>query len=151
MLTLAVCLLAPFAIAPLIILANRHLYAMFVREAASIFVGLDMHREWAMTLAAPMAIANGVIFTFAWWAALGLSALQVSSFGLAAPFIAALGLSMLMTWFLIRERLHLHNVNACMVSLLAFAGGNLPLIIAMPVLVMAVPDLAQLSMGAELE
>jgi hypothetical protein len=145
MLMLAICLLAPIAISPLIVIANRQLCAFFVTEGASLFVGLEMHREWALTLAIPMSIANTVIFIFAWWAALGLSALQLSSFALATPFIVALALSLLVTWVLIRERLRLHNGKACLVSLITFAGGNLPLLIIMPLLVMAVPDLAAIS------
>src|SRR5688572_9537070 len=109
MLILIVCLLAPLAVAPLILWTTRSLYVIFVREGASLFVGLDIHYEWAMTLAKPISIANIIIFTLAWWTALGLSALGLSSFALASPFVVALVFSMLTTWLFIKERLNLHN------------------------------------------
>ena len=122
-----------------------------MREGASLFVGLDIHYEWAMTLAKPISIANVIIFTLAWWAALGLSALGLSSFALASPFVVALVFSMLTTWLFIKERLNLHNGTACMVSLVTFAGGNLPMIILLPLLVMAVPQLGDSNLAYAIE
>lgn len=151
MLILIVCLLAPVAVSPLIVLGTRSLFAIFVREGASLFVGLEMHHEWAMTLARPISIGNGVIFALAWWAAIGLSALGLSNFALASPFIVALVFSQLLTWLFVKERLHLQNGTACMVSLVTFAGGNLPMIVALPLLVMAVPQVSELNLTYTLE
>jgi hypothetical protein len=140
MLALVLCLTAPLAVTPLIILLSRHLFAKFVREAAGLFVGVEMHKDWAITLGTPIAIANAIVFTLAWWAVVGLSAMKLTGFSLAAPFIIGLVLAMLLTYVFVKDKLHLQSGPSCLVGLLTFAGGNLPVILLMPMLLMAVSE-----------
>jgi hypothetical protein len=141
MVVLICCLVAPLAATPLVILLTRRLFAIFVREGASLFVGLEMHKDWAFTLATPIAIANAVVFTFAWWAAVGLSSMELTGLSLAAPFLAGLVLAMFITSIVVKDKLHLETGDACMVGLLTFAGGNLPVILLMPLLLIAVSEM----------
>lgn len=141
MVTLICCLLGPLAAAPLTVWFSRPLFARFVREGADLFVGLSMHKEWALTLATPIAIANAIVFSLAWWAAVGISTIeQATAFSIAAPFIIGLLFAMLVTYVFIKDKLRLPTTDAWLVGLLAFAGGNLPVIIAMPVLLVAVME-----------
>src|SRR5688572_30396651 len=146
MVTLIICLVGPLAAAPLIVFFSRPLFAIFVREGAGLFLGLDMHKEWSLLVGKPIAIANAVVFTLAWWAAVGLSAMGAPSFSMAASFIVGLALAMLITYMFVKDLLHLHNGDAWLVGLLAFAGGNLPVIILMPVLLMTVMDAQALTL-----
>jgi hypothetical protein len=138
MVALIACLVGPVIAAPLIALLSRHLFALFVREGTSLFVGLEMHKEWSLTLGTPIAIANAIIFSLGWWASVALGALDVPSISVAAPLIVALALALFITYILVKDKLHLETGDAFLVGLLAFAGGNLPVIIAMPMLLMAV-------------
>jgi hypothetical protein len=138
MLTLILCLAAPIAAAPLLVIGSRHLFANFVRETAAIFHGLDMHRAWAMTLGTDVAIINILIFALGWWGAVALSSLNQSAFLVAMPFILALLLALWITRGMIKARLKLPSKQSWLVGLISFAGGNLPLILGIPVLLMIV-------------
>ena len=98
-----------------------------------------------MTLATPIAVVNAIIFVLAWWAAIGLSALGETSFVLAMPFVIAIAFAFLITWIFVKERLNLANGCAFMVGLLVFAGGNLPVMLAMPALLMLIPSLESMT------
>ena len=138
MLMLIVCLAAPLAVAPLAVMGMRHLFAIFVREAAELFLDLDMHKAWAITLGTDIAVVNMVVFAVAWGATIGLASLHLSAFIVISPFLAAVLLALWFTRSMVKSRLRLQPGDAWMVGLLAFAGGNLPLIITIPVLLMVV-------------
>jgi len=139
-LSLIIAVAVPVALSPLIVLGTRHLFAMFLREGAELFSSAIPHRELALGTATTIAIPNATLFTLAWWVAVGLSAAQLSMFVVVVPFLVVLPLGLLLTRIEVKARLHLAPSDAWLVGLLTFAGGNLPLILAMPFLLMLVPQ-----------
>ena len=129
----------PVIAAPVAALGTRRLFAVFFREGAALFTGTEVHRELAHGAAMSMAINNALIFSLAWWAAVGISAAGQSMFLIVAPFIAAVLAGVWATTAAVRSKLHASAGDAWLVGLLVFAGGNLPLIVIMPLLLGLVP------------
>jgi hypothetical protein len=137
-LTLVVCLLAPLAAAPLLVMLSRHLFSTFVREAAELFLGMQMHREQRMALGTDLAVINAIIFSIAWMTAVALHACHLSSFIVVAPFLLAMLAALYFTSSMVRGRMKLPSRDAYLVGLLSFAGGNLPLIVIIPLLLITI-------------
>lgn len=150
MLTLIVLLVAPLVAGPAMVLGVRHLFALFVRQAADLFLAREIHRAWAMTLGTDVAAFNVSIFALAWWATVALCCLDVSGVFVAVPLAAGVGIAIVCTVLTVKARLTLDMREALMVGLLTFAGGNLPLIVLLPALFMLVNSQEMALANAEL-
>lgn len=137
--SLVIALAAPLVLSPLIVLGTRPLFAKFLREGAELFSGAMPHRELAHDAASTIALINVVLFTLAWWGAVGLRTAELSMITVVVPFLAALPLGLYLTRVEVKARLHLLPKDSWLVGLLTFAGGNLPLILTTPVILMLVP------------
>jgi hypothetical protein len=139
MIPLILAIAAPIVLAPLIAWATRRLFGLFLREGAELFVGMDLHRGQTDIAGTSIAINNVIIFALAWWGAVALGATGQSMFLIVAPFIAAVPLGVWVASLPVKSHLHIERGDAWLVALLAFAGGNLPLILLMPVILSLVP------------
>lgn len=145
MVQLVVSLAAPLIATPLLVFCCRHLFTVFLREGSSLFVGLDMAKPWAAGIGQTMAVINGILFTFAWWATASFSYIQLSAFIVALPFVAAVLLGLTTTSLYVKSQMRLAPMDAWMVGLLSFAGGNLPMIVIIPLLLNIAPQAAAMN------
>ena len=142
MIPLVVSLAAPLVAAPLLMYCCRHLFTIFLREGAGLFVGLDMQKPWASGIGQTLAVINGLLFTFAWWATASFSYMGMTAFVVALPFVAAVLLGLMITSFYVKSQMRLAQMDAWMIGMLSFAGGNLPLVMIIPLLLHLAPQAA---------
>jgi hypothetical protein len=132
MVEIILALAGPLLAAPLLIAALRYLYVVFLQQGVMLFVGLPLQPRWALRVATGAAIFNVSIFACAWWAAVIMKALELSSVVAVMPFLAALACGLTCTSLYLRGCLALKRSDSWLVGLLTFTGGNLPMVIFFP-------------------
>jgi len=132
-LTKILLLVAPLLLSPLFVLGSQYLFPTFLREGARIFLAMDLPGSLARKVGIDLAVRTVVILVLCWMAGygcllLGLSLWFTIGFGIFGVFLAMLG-----TITLCRGRLAIRSFNdAMLVGLIAFAGGNLPIFVLVP-------------------
>ena len=142
---LAVGLVVPLLLAPFAVLGLRRLFAIFLTEGVELFSTLTLLRDDARTLGSLMAKLNVIVMLSAWMILytcdfFGLSYLLVTGIGLAG-----LAGAMIITAMTIKSNLEIEGKTLWMVTLLAFTGGNLPIIVTIGVLLALLPRILGLS------
>lgn len=142
---LAVGLVVPLLLAPFAVLGLRRLFAIFLTEGVELFSTLTLLSDDARTLGSLMAKLNVIVMLSAWMILytcdfFGLSYLLVTGIGLAG-----LAGAMIITAMTIKSNLEIEGKTLWMVTLLAFTGGNLPIIVTIGVLLALLPRILGLS------
>ena len=142
---LAVGLVVPLLLAPFAVLGLRRLFAIFLTEGVELFSTLTLMSDDARTLGTLMAKLNVIVMLSAWMIlytcdCFGLSYLLVTGIGLAG-----LAGAMIITAMTIKSNLEIEGKTLWMVTLLAFTGGNLPIIVTIGVLLALLPRILGLS------
>ena len=141
---LAVGLAIPILLAPFAIMGLRKLFAIFLAEGIELFSTQSLGGEDAKTLGALMAKLNVVVLLFAW-----LILYTCDSFDQNAWIVTGIGLgglagAMMITLLTIKSNLEIEGRTLWAVSLLAFTGGNLPIIVVTGALLALLPRILSL-------
>jgi hypothetical protein len=122
----------PVFLAPMVVLVLRPLFALFVRLGAELFTDVEARPSLCRAIGHYLAVFNVAIFIVTWSACWGCRFLEWPK--LAGGGIGALGflIALAVTVHLVRKFLDLRESLAILVGLVAFGGGNLPLIILVP-------------------
>ncbi len=118
------------AVAPLVAIGLRHLFALFLTEATELFTALNLKRQDALDVGGLLARLNVVVALLTWLLLLTcrfFALPHMAGMGIAlAGVVAAVLFSVLVVW----SNLEIGGSRLWAVALLTFTGGNLPLIVA---------------------
>ncbi len=137
--TLAVGLAVPVLLAPVAILGLRRLFAIFLTEGVELFSTLTLTSDDARTLGSLMAKFNVIVMLSAWLILYTCSCFEVDSLLVTGIGLAGLAGAMFITAMTIKSNLEIEGKALWMVTLLAFTGGNLPIIVTIGVLLALLP------------
>ncbi len=132
---LAVGLGVPLVLAPFAaVLGLRRLFAIFITEGVDLFSTVLLEGEDAKTLGALLAKHNVIVMLFAWWIVFTCHTFDVGHLVVMGLALAGVAGAFLITVATIKSNLPIEGRALWMVSLLAFTGGNLPIIVIVGVL-----------------
>ena len=136
---LAVGLAIPILLAPFAVLGLRRLFALFLTEGIEIFSSLTLVSDDARTLGALMAKLNVIVMLSAWLILYTFSCFNLNYLLVTGIGLAGLAGAMIITAMTIKSNLDIEGRTLWMVTLLAFTGGNLPIIVVIGVLLALLP------------
>ncbi len=118
---------APLVVAPIAIYSLRHLFAIFLREGAELFVHTQIAHPLSFEIGKHLAMVNVLLLLVSWGALFACECLELPMMALAGVAMAGVLATMLVTIAIVRSRLDFYGWPAAEVGLLSFVGGNLPL------------------------
>ena len=142
---LVVGLAVPVVLAPFAVLGLRRLFAIFLTEGVEIFSTLTLMSDDARRLGALMAKLNVIVMLSAWLILYTCSCFDLNYLLVTGIGLAGLAGAMLITAMTIKSNLEIEGRTLWMVTLLAFTGGNLPIIVVIGVLLALLPRIMGLS------
>ncbi len=125
----------PGVLAPLVVMALRPLFAIFLREGLELFTDVTLESGLVSGIGRVIAKVNVLILLFAWWAA--HTCYVVDGKQMLMPAIVAMCgvvLALVVTVQMVRNRVGVVGQPSMLVGLLTFAGGNLPIFLLVPIL-----------------
>lgn len=129
----------PILAAPVAVILLRHLFAMFLTEGIELFGTISLAREDALVLGSMMAKLNVAVLLVAWLALFTCTRFEMSPWLCMAIALTGLTAALLLTMGVIRTNLGIHGNALIVVGMLAYAGGNLPIIIVVGALLALLP------------
>ena len=141
---LAVGLAIPLLLSPLAVLGLRKLFSIFLLEGVELFSTLPLDGPDARNLGALMAKLNVVVLLFAWMILYTCECYDQALWLVTGIGLAGLAGAMLITTMVIKSNLEITGRELWAVSLLAFTGGNLPIIVITGVLLAILPRILNL-------
>ncbi len=136
---LAVGLAIPVLLSPLAVLGLRRLFSVFLLEGVELFSTLPLDAGDARTLGSMMAKLNVIVLLFAWLILYTCECFDQSLWIVTGIGLGGLAGAMLVTLMIIKANLEIYGRELWAVALLAFTGGNLPIIVIVGVLLAILP------------
>lgn len=130
---MAVGVAVPIAAAAPVTIGLRHLFGIFVREGASLFADIDLPDSLVLSIGTLMAKINVAILLLAWIGLFLCDCFDVEIMITSSIGIAGLLAALLATILIGKWNLGFRGWLALRFGALAFAGGNLPLLLLIPV------------------
>ncbi|MHC4447295.1 MAG: hypothetical protein ACYSXF_05880 [Planctomycetota bacterium] len=118
---------APLVATPVAIYSLRHLFAVFLREGAELFVHTQIAQPLSFEIGKRLALVNVLLLLVSWLGLFACDCLGMPMLAVAGVAIAGLLTTLLVTILMVRSRLDVYGWPAAQVGLLSFVGGNLPL------------------------
>jgi len=129
----------PIVLSPLVVRCLRPLFGLFLREGTELFTDINLERALSLRIGHFLAIINVLIFVVAWSSAVGSAWIEwpplIGGLLAAGGVLLALGI----TIWSVRNRVGIVGQEMVLVGLVTFAGGNLPLIVVVPLVLAFVP------------
>jgi hypothetical protein len=138
---LSLGLAIPVLLAPFVILGLRRLFAIFLTQGIELFSPLTLGDEDIQTLGSLMAKLNVIVMLFAWLILFTCEHFDVHFYLVTGIGLAGLAGALLITVMVVKSNLELEGLPLWMVALLAFTGGNLPIIVIAGVLLAVLPKI----------
>ncbi|MHC4099985.1 MAG: hypothetical protein ACYS15_04615 [Planctomycetota bacterium] len=127
---MAAGLVLPVIAAPLVVIAQRRLFALFYAEGVDVLGNIEMARNDALLLGALMAKLNVLVLLVAWLALFTCRCFDQPVLLLATIALAGILAAITVTTLIIHTNVRRLNARTViMVGLIVFTGGNLPLIV----------------------
>ena len=127
---------APILVAPILIWVLRPLFARFFRESAHLFLDVHCEPRQAQQVGSTMARINVVLFALIWMGVFTCIVFELKIAVSAAIVIAGLLIGFWLTTGIARHHLNIGGWNSVPVGLVSFAGGNLPMLLLIPVVLL---------------
>jgi hypothetical protein len=127
-------LLGPAVLAPVIILSLKPCFRWFLAESMDLFTTNRLPDDVVLTISNHLAFWNVITFVGLWCITFGSYWAGADAWVQYLLVIVGVGVAVYMTVRYVGEALSLRKYDACGAGLLAFAGGNLPLILLVPIL-----------------
>ncbi len=125
----AVGVVASIVVAPLVAIGLRHLFALFLTEATDLFTLLKLKRQDALDVGRLLARHNVVVALLTWLLLLTCRFFELPHLALMGIALAGLVTAVLFSVLVVWSNLEIAGSRLWAVALLAFTGGNLPLIV----------------------
>lgn len=133
--TMALGLGLPVLALPLVVVAQRRLFAIFLLEGVELLGNMSIARKDALSLGSLLAKLDALVLLVAWLALFTCRCFDQPVLLLSAIALAGLAAALLVTTVIVHTNVRrLDTRTVTMVGLIVFAGGNLPLILAAAVL-----------------
>ncbi len=129
----------PVIAAPFVAYGLGRLFAIFLAQGTELFGDFTLRDEDALVIGAVMAKFNVAILLVAWLALFTCDYFDQRAELLAGIAIGGLVVAFLVSTLVVRANLEIRGGTLAMVALLAFAGGNLPLIVLVGALLALLP------------
>lgn len=126
------CYAVPVLLSPLVVVILRPLFALFLREGTGLFTEEKKSKLFCEAAAHYIAIVNVITFLVAWSATFSCCLLHGPHLVMVGLEIAGVAAGLAITIYLVHEMVELTWDRAIVVGLVTFGGGNLPLIIGLP-------------------
>jgi hypothetical protein len=126
----------PIAASPFVVAGLRPLFAIFLREGLELFTDISIARPLSEGIGRAMANANVVMLLLAWLGAFGARVLEWSISAAAAVAVLGVLLALATTIRMMKTRVSIMGHRAVLVGLLTFAGGNLPIFLLVPIVLL---------------
>ncbi len=125
-----VLMVGPLLIAPLVVLAMQMLVANFLVTVAKLIIDMDLPGSIARRVGTDISMRCVITYLLCWWAGWGCYMLEWPLELTLAFCIGGMVLALGGTILMVRKKLAIRNrMDASLVGLLTFGGGNLPLIV----------------------
>lgn len=132
-----VLLLAPVLLAPLVIYVLQMLFPIFLKEGAKLFTAMELPGSMARKVGTDIAVRDVGTLVLCWAAGFGCHMLQWHYLLTVGFAVGGVLLALLGTITLVKKKLAIRSwTDAGFVGLVAFAGGNLPLFVIIPLLLL---------------
>lgn len=138
-----VFLLGPFLLSPAIVYGLQLLFPVFITQGAKTFLAMDVPGSIARRVGTDIAIRCVITYLLCWFAGFGCYMLQwplslTIGFSIAAVFLSLIG-----TIMMVRKKLAIKSWgDSALVGLITFAGGNLPLMVLIAILLFVLERLS---------
>jgi len=128
-----VLMAGPLLLAPLVVLAMQVLVASFLVSVTKLIINMDLPGSIARRVGTDVSIRCVMTYLLCWWAAWGCYILEWPLFLTLTFSIGGVVLALIGTITMVRKKLAIRGMSDSMVvGLLVFGGGNLPLIVIVP-------------------
>lgn len=128
-------LLAPVLLAPLVFYFLRMLFPYFLQEGIKLFTAADLSGKDARKVGTDICMRCVIIFTLSWVTGYGCQLMEMNYLITVGFAVGGVFLAMMLTITLIKKKLTKKSWgDAALVGMITFAGGNLPLIVLIPLL-----------------
>ncbi len=124
----------PVLLSPLFVKGLRPLHGLFLREGVEMFTEVNLERGLSNRIGHILSITNVIIFLMAWIGAYGSRLLEWPRTVSALLAIGGVFCALAITVWNVRDRVGIVGKPAMLVGLVVFAGGNLPVIVLIPIL-----------------
>lgn len=139
-----VLFIAPVILSPAVVAVLQLLFPTFLKEGAKLFTAIDLPGSLARKVGMDIAVRCVGIFVLCWIAGYGCRLLEWNYLLTVGFAIGGVMLALLGTIMLVRKRLAIRSwSDAVLVGLVAFAGGNLPLFVLIPLLMFLITMFSQ--------
>ncbi|MHC5024812.1 MAG: hypothetical protein ACYTGG_13065 [Planctomycetota bacterium] len=128
-----ICLIGPVVLAPLLVMAVRPTFSMFLREATEVFASVHLQKPLADGIARYLAIINVAILVAAWAGSFGCRWAEGPHLVSLAAAVGGVMLALGATILIVRSRVGIIGAPAYLIGLVSFGGGNLPLFVGVPI------------------
>lgn len=129
MLVIAAGFVVPIVLSPFLVHGLRYLFALFLREGVELFLDTRVTKKESLLLGMSLAKANVIVIVLLWLAVFGSRWLEFPMLATAAIAIVGVLIGLWISIEIVRHGLDVRGWTALQIGLLAFAGGNLPVII----------------------
>jgi len=132
MLVILAGFLVPTILSPLIILIERPLFALFQKESADLFLQQELSKSRSRSMGHYVALFNVITFLFTWYACYGCFLLKAPFYCMAISAVGGVLIALLITVRFVHNFMELSMQDSLLIGSMTFAGGNIPLIVLVP-------------------
>ena len=135
MVTNIILFAAPILISPLIVYLISRLFPIFIDQGARMFVAMELPGSITRKVGMDIAVHCVAIYLFCWIAAYGCFVLEGPYMLTVGICISAVFIAIYDTISLIKKKIGVKTwLDAMLIGILTYTGGNLPLFIIIPLL-----------------
>ena len=128
---------APVILSPLVVFLLQMLFPIFLREGAKLFAAIELPGTMARKVGTDIAVRCVAIFVVSWCAGYGCLLLEWAYLWTVGFTVSGVILALLGTITLVKKKLAIRKwIDAALIGMLAFAGGNIPLFIIIVLLML---------------
>ena len=128
----------PVLLAPVAVLILRRLFALFLTEGTELFGDFSLDPEEAASVGALMAKFNVLVLLLAWLGVFTCMCFHQPHFLLLGIALTGVTSAIVISMMIVKSNLQMDSGALMMVGILAFAGGNLPIIVLVAILMVLV-------------
>ena len=133
--TQIILFVAPVLLAPFVVYISSKLIPIFLELGSTLFTAMDLPGSLLRKVGMDIAIRCVVIFLVSWIAGYGSYVLELGYALAVGICVSGVFLALLGTISMVKKEVGVHTwTDAALVGLIAFSGGNLPLILVIPLI-----------------
>ncbi len=140
MFTQVVLFVVPVLLSPLVVYISSRLFPIFLDLGSKLFVAADLPGSMLRIVGMDIAIRCVVIYLICWIAGYGCYVIEWPDALAVGIWVSGVFLALLGTISLVKKEVGVKTwTDASLVGLIAYSGGNLPLILIIPLILFFIP------------